>query len=105
MSNYDIEGARRAVEVLNRALKKDPVAINFLFSNRERLRAEGTPLKDDETIQVRKRTNPEGEVYYTVGALGVINGLFGIKEDGYGLIFAVCEGKHDDWIIRFELGE
>ena len=79
-----------AIGVLNRALDADASAIHKLmeyrvFCNRA--------LAEDPTIQV---LGDEGE--YKVGPLGLINGITGIRKNGWGYIAAVydviCRQNH-----------
>lgn len=71
------------VEVLNRATKEDAGAIRALIENRVPCNKN---LSDDPTIQVSDNS---------VGLLGIINGIFGINDEGWGTIAAefavVCE--------------
>ena len=76
------------LEVLNRALLKDRVAISKLFVGSSCKVSCNKDLADDDTIQVgsAKRWNRDVS---TVGALGIINGLFGVDDaTGYGAIGA-----------------
>jgi hypothetical protein len=55
-------------------------------------------MADHPTIQVRQYP---GDEYSSVGILGILNGLFGIREDGMG---AICMEIEDDGkIISFKL--
>ena len=72
--------AKQAVEVLNRALEADPHAITFLMKQRVVC---NMTLAKDPTIQVAK-----GNITYSMSALGVINGIVGIREDGWGYVAA-----------------
>lgn len=78
-----------AISVLNTALDADPVAINTLFSFRVPV---NTQLSNHPSIRVRFND--------TLGILGLINGLFGTMEDGWGHISALVE--LDGKIVRFE---
>jgi hypothetical protein len=77
----------RAIYVLNRALRADRNAIQELFTNRAKC---NKVLTDDQTIQVGIFDNKN-----MVGVLGLINGIFGIK-NGYGPIVMIL---NDDGII------
>ena len=72
-----------AIDVLNRATKKDARAMGELCSHREEC---NDILAEDDTIQV-------GDWYgkTKVGMLGILNGIFGINEHGYGPIGAVFD--------------
>lgn len=72
----------QAIEVLNEAFKIDPLAVKSLFGVRISCNEK---LADHETIQVQKY--PEDKVY-TVGLLGVINGIFGVDREQWGTIAA-----------------
>jgi hypothetical protein len=67
----------RAIEVLNRFLKADPISCK-LFIERE------TPcnhaVRDDPDIQVRIKDSEDG--FYCVRPLGVINGILGVIQHG-----------------------
>lgn len=85
----------QAIEVLNRALTTDPPAIRKLFEFRTGC---SEALANDPTIQVRSRKmmmgggrSEEFEVnMYSLGALGLINGIFGVQNSAnYGWIAAV----------------
>ncbi len=73
-----------ALEVLNRMLETDPQATReiFLFGRVPCNKA----LADDPTIQVKTYQVKKGEPKLSVGVLGVLNGLFGIDEGGWGPI-------------------
>jgi hypothetical protein len=77
--------ARHAVAVLNRALEADPDAINELFTA-DRRPSCNEALANDPTIQVMKDPNYTG---WSIGVLGLLNGIFGIREDGNGYICAI----------------
>jgi hypothetical protein len=76
---------KMAVEVLNRALAADPEAVRLLFSYRVGCNQE---LADDPTIQVSSY-QPKGTL--TVSSLGLLNGIFGVREDKYGYLTAEYE--------------
>jgi len=82
--------AREAVAVLNRALAADPVAMNTLFAYRVNCNQQ---LSDDPTIQVASAN--------TVSVLGLINGLLGIRPNGYGYVTAVF--GPDDMLVTFQV--
>jgi hypothetical protein len=72
-----------AIAVLNRIHKSDPSVLPALIFHRVPC---NQTLADDPTVQVGK-TGQE-DVEWEVGLLGIINGLFGIQEDGFGYIAA-----------------
>ena len=79
-----------AVELLNSAVKADPKAMRNLVEQRMRCNID---MAEHATIQVYK---PPGGDVYTVGLLGILNGLFGIDEKGWGVIAAVFSGEIND---------
>lgn len=74
-----------AIEVLNRMLEADPVATKNLFLAHVECNEE---LAQDPTIQVRGYKVQDDDPAHSVGILGVINGLFGVDEGGWGPISA-----------------
>ena len=72
----------QAIAVLNRALEADPDAMRDLVNRRVECNEK---LASDESIQVGQYAPGR----YRVGLLGIVNGLFGIGEDGYGHITLV----------------
>jgi hypothetical protein len=76
-----------AVAVLNRALEKDPFAMNALINHRVPC---GIDLAKDETVQVGHPDDLVG-LGFEVGMLGIINGIFGVRPNKCGYIAAVCE--------------
>lgn len=78
----------QAIKILNEALAADPVAVNQLMSYRVSCTDE---LAAHPSIQV----NGEG-----VAPLGLINGLFGVDDRGYGFITAEVDESTGS-IVRF----
>ena len=72
------------IEFLNEASACDADAITQLVTQRV-MCSEG--LANHPSIQVRKADH---NGFYSVGFLGVLNGLFGIDEDGWGPICAIA---------------
>ncbi len=74
-----------ALLILNQAVAADPAAMTALVRAR-------VPCNDrlgqHSTIQCGKEP--------TVGLLGILNGIFGIREDGYGYITAILDDRSDD---------
>ena len=70
------------VELLNNAIATDQRAMNLLIN--QRVQANESMAKHP-TIQVMK--GPQGAAW-SVGMLGILNGLFGVNEHNYGCIFA-----------------
>ena len=82
-----------AIEILNEAVEADSDAMGFLITNRV---ACNDSLRKHPTIQVALFN----EQSYTVGLLGILNGLFGIDEKGWGAIAAVFD--EDKKLLKFE---
>lgn len=87
-----------ALEVLNRALKVDRLAITDLMETRVPC---SEKLRKDPTIQVVRKSFHK-DSFVEVGPLGLINGIFGIRDDGAGHITAVYD-EESRIIRRFEL--
>lgn len=86
----------QAIILLNSALVCDPKAIQELIEARVEC---NETLAKHPTIQVGRRKAPDG-TEHRVGLLGIINGLFGIRDsDGYGAIHAECQS--DGTIVAF----
>ena len=77
-----------AIDVLNRALRADRQALEKILDYRVECNKK---LADDPTIQVVSGEDLEGVKISTVGALGLINGIFGIRDNGWGYIAAEYE--------------
>ena len=69
------------VDFLNKLLKIDKNAVSSLFSMRITCNEK---LADHKTVQVREL----GKDTFQVGMIGILNGLFGIDEFGWGHIVA-----------------
>jgi len=82
-----------AINCLNEIFKHDPEAVALLVKNRIPC---NKALAAHESVQVRE--NCDGK--FSVGILGILNGLFGADEKGYGPIAAVCE--KDGTITSFQ---
>jgi hypothetical protein len=80
-----------AIDLLNEALALDPVAISALVSNRVPCNEN---LANHDSIQASGHP-------FSVGLLGIINGLFGVDERGWGAIAAVVEADLKT-VVRFE---
>jgi hypothetical protein len=96
--------ARQAVDVLNRALAEDPEAMRRLMS--EAYVPCNRALADDPTIQVHTEKVEVGGAlgdFFSVGALGLINGIIGVRQNGCGYVAAVFNlecprhGEHPDY--------
>ena len=73
---------QHAVDVLNDALEADPDAVRHIIDHRVPC---SNALAVHPTIQVGM--NPD----QVVGALGLLNGIFGTSEDGDGFIHAIMD--------------
>lgn len=79
----------KAVRVLNEAIEADHSAIIQLF----RIKIPcGPKLVEHPTIQVSKQ--------HTIGTFGLINGLFGTDETGYGFIEAEVDADENGLITK-----
>lgn len=83
----------QAIELLNDMLETDKEALEKLVNHRVDCNGE---LAEHETIQVRAY----GEYYektgkYQVGMLGVLNGIFGMNENGIGQIVMAVDADGD----------
>lgn len=74
------------IAYLNDLLERDQVALRALVDNRVPC---NNKFAQHETVQVYKATEESS----LVGMLGVINGMFGIDENGYGPIAALYDGS------------
>ncbi len=87
----------QAINLLNQALHADSDAITKLVASKVEC---NDVLGDHPTIQCGQKDSPDGPV--TVGLLGILNGIFGIRSDGYGHISAIVD-QVSGRIIRFEM--
>jgi len=83
----------KAIAVLNEINQLDATVLPALIMHRVPC---NDGLAQHPTVQVGL-----GPEQYEVGFLGIINGIFGAKEDGWGFIAAVYDD--DGKIKRFEL--
>lgn len=84
---------QETVDFLNDLLNIDSTAISSLFSVRIACNKE---LADHETVQVGALSKN----FFQVGMVGILNGLFGIDQYGWGHISADYE---DGKVIRFRV--
>ncbi len=90
--------AEHAVKILNDALEADPAAINELFRHRASC---NEALAEHSSIQVRAYAKErEHAAPPTVGFLGLLNGIFGMKPSGYGHLQSEVENGQ---IVRFSI--
>lgn len=85
---------KAAVEVLNRLVLTDHDAIRDLMNQRVECSAELAELADHPLVQISWIGPGDGErgiTGYKLGTIGLLNGIFGKREDGIGLIAAVCD--------------
>jgi hypothetical protein len=83
-----------ALEVLNRVHEADPTVMPALIALRVPC---NEAVADDPTVQVA--TIPADQIgkrdgYFEVGVLGLINGLFGVDDQGIGHIGAFYDDSH-----------
>jgi hypothetical protein len=83
---------KHAINLLNEAFKMDPEAINKLVGSRVKCNKE---LADHPTIQVLGEGDP---MTFTVGLLGILNGIFG--KDGNGTGYIGIELDEEEWQIE-----
>lgn len=74
------------IATLTDIAETDPVAMGKLLEARVTC---NDALADHPTVQVGQR-NPDNDDY-TVGILGILNGLFGCDEDQWGYIAAIVD--------------
>lgn len=91
------------IGLLNEIVRLDRLAVQKLVEARVQCNRE---LADHPSVQtLADPTEPHESHKYSVGVLGVLNGLFGVDERGYGPISAKFEkddsGKMGD-LIDFE---
>lgn len=82
------------IRLLNEALKLDPQAVTALIEHRVPCNDQ---LADHPSIQCG---HPPDQPTARVGLLGLLNGIFGADENGWGPIAAVFE--EPDTLVRFE---
>ena len=75
----------RALDVLNRAFEADPITMSNMCEHRTLCKKE---LAEDPTIQVMRDPDTHEDL---VGVLGIINGILGIRPDGYGPVCMVVD--------------
>jgi len=78
----DVKTAIKIVDFLNNLLEYDRAAVEALINTRVDCSDE---MANHPTVQVR--SHGDGN-QHRVGLLGILNGLCGIKKNGYGLIVA-----------------
>ena len=82
-------------DLMNELLKLDYACASGLISYHQPC---NKAIADHPTIQVRQYGDEEP----TVGILGILNGIFGVREDGMG---AICYEFDNDKIMGFKLLE
>ena len=85
---------QNVVDLLNELLKIDYACVWSLTRNRVICNEE---LKKHPTIRIH---HYKGEEFPSVGLIGILNGLFGVDEEGYGCIGYNMDGGK---IVRFGL--
>ena len=91
----DRETAERLVDLLNELLRIDHQAISCLINNRV---PANTELANHPTVQTFMDANG-----FTVGPLGLLNGLCGVTPDGLGHIVAIYSDEDTPVLQRFTL--
>lgn len=84
MSIKEAVSVDEAINYLNELTKLDPYAMYALF--RQSYVECNKALAEHETCQCSGNVATSGHWEYNVGPLGVLNGMFGIDENGYGAI-------------------
>ena len=97
-NKYRLDTAEYAVKILNEALKADFNAIHAIFLGEYII---NDKLADHPTIQVGKSSTELD--CYAVRIIGLINGLFGIRSDGYGRVCMVMREDNPSFIDKFTL--
>lgn len=97
MDGRDLHLIQRVVDLMNEALEADQTAISNLINHRVPC---NETLADHPTIQCGIRS-PAALSDTTVGLLGILNGICGIKPDGYGYVYACMDGVFNV-VIKFE---
>ena len=97
----DRELAARIVNLLNEVCETDRGAIDALVSHRVPC---NESLAEHPTVQVGPALNdvgPDVSFGYVVGLCGILNGLCGVDENGWGLIAYVQD--EEGRIVRFRV--
>ena len=80
------------VEMLNEIHRLDPTVMPKLIAFRVPC---NEALANHPSVQVGvAKENLGTPEQYIVGFLGILNGIFGVREDGYGFIGAEYDGKN-----------
>lgn len=85
-----------AIEVLNEIVALDPTVMTALIKHRVPC---AEAFIDHPTVQVGLVDDDHPELGYEVGLLGIINGLFGVDERGWGHIYAHTDAAGN--VIKF----
>ena len=95
---------QEAVNFLNELIALDGRLVTALFMRRLIC---GQEWADHPTVQVRRvaevQEPPNDFAVYEVGMLGILNGMFGVDEKGWGAIVAHLDDA--DQIVRFNITE
>lgn len=89
----DPQLAAQVVALLNEAFALDPEAINALVNTRVRC---NEALGEHPTIQC----GIDAEGHTTIGLLGILNGLVGVDDVGYGAVAAVNQLDAGVWTVQ-----
>lgn len=85
---------QETIDLLNEALEADHAAISRLFDRKVFCNEQ---LANHSTIQVEEYSRG---TLWMVGILGLLNGLFGVDQNGYGPIVAVYDEAKI--LVRFD---
>lgn len=82
-----------AVRVLNEAFELDKGGLKALFRVKV---ATNDALSDHPTIQVLER--PDNKGTYTLGVLGLLNGILGVDENSCGFVAGLFDDETDELV-------
>jgi hypothetical protein len=86
---------KNVCDMMNELLELDPKCINELMYTRIKCNKK---IAEHPTVQVYFAAHKPTKV----GLLGILNGLFGTREDGSGPICIEVEDNNNDKIIKFK---
>ena len=92
MSKPDTVSVDDAIAYLNELIELDRSTIAALIANRIPC---NRALADHQTAQCGERYGG-----FTIGMIGVLNGLFGVDDDGWGFIAFVFEDGNLQRVVR-----
>jgi hypothetical protein len=77
------------IQYLNSLLLLDQKAISELVEKRVEVNEQ---FSHHETVQIL-RSGSDDKPIYSVGLLGILNGLCGVDDDGWGFVVAECNSQ------------